>query len=264
METNNYTLGRGELHFGQFKTGTQTPRGERYLGNTPEFSLTISAENLDHFSSDEGVREKDQSIAVQTNRSGALTTDNINADNVALFFFGEKLDLAIAAATVAAEAIADVEKGLTYQLGVSDTHPSGARGLDLFATGPDVNVEVKKGATTLVEGTDYTIDMALARLTILEAGSLIDGDDITVGYKVKAQSRERIISGSQAVEGSLRFIAKNPVGAIIDYFMPWVKVTPNGDYSLKGEDWQQIPFNIEVLKKTGLEAVYADGRPVFS
>ena len=34
----NFTLGRGQLHFGQFKDGTQAPQGERYFGNTPDLS----------------------------------------------------------------------------------------------------------------------------------------------------------------------------------------------------------------------------------
>ena len=42
--------------------------------------------------------------------------------------------------------------------------------------------------------------------------------------------------------------------------MPYVKISPNGDYALKGDEWQQIPFNIEILKKTGFEALYSDGR----
>ena len=44
--------------------------------------------------------------------------------------------------------------------------------------------------------------------------------------------------------------------------MPSVKLSPNGDYALKSDEWQQIPFNVEILKPEGMEAVYADDRPV--
>lgn len=262
-DKDNYVLGKGEIWFAPFKVGTQVPRGERYFGNTPEFALTIEAENLEHYSSDRGIREKDDSVVLETTRSGSLTTDNIAPDNVALFFFGQKLNIAIAATTVTNEALADVEPGLTYQLGAGPAHPAGHRGLVVHTTGtPDKKVIVMKGVTELVEGTDYTIDMTLGRLTFLTGGAIVDGDDLTVSYKVGAQTRERIISGSSAIEGAMRFIARNPKGKLVDYFLPWVKITPNGDYALKGDEWQQIPFNIEALRKSGFEAIYADGRPL--
>jgi hypothetical protein len=258
---NNYTLGRGQLWFGKFLAATQTPEGERYLGNTPEYNMTIEAEYLDHFSSEQGIKEKDESIPLQVTRTGSMTTDNIDPKNVALFFFGSASVLAQGAVTVTDEVLT-VIPGLTYQLGVSNSLPAGHKGLDLFSAGPDVKVVVTNnaGTTTYAEGTDYTIDMELARLTILSTGTIVAGN-IKVDYKVLAKSRDRVISGSQAIEGSLRFIAVNPKGANFDYFMPWVKITPNGDYSLKGEEWQTIPFNVEILKKTGLEAIYLDGRP---
>lgn len=257
----NLTLGRGEVHFAQFKPGTQVPKGERYFGNTPELNLTINAQTLDHFSSDRGIREKDNSVTLETTRTGSTITDNINPDNVALFFFGSVEDLAIASVTVTDELLNDVELGLTYQLGTSGAHPSGHRGLDEVASG--VNVIVSVGDDTIVAGSNVTVDMELGRLTVLaDATDIVDGDDLKIDYKVKAQTRTRIISGTQAIEGSMRYISKNPVGKLIDYFMPWVKITPNGDYALKGEEWQQLPFTLEVLKKPGLEAIYADGRPL--
>lgn len=69
-------------------------------------------------------------------------------------------------------------------------------------------------------------------------------------------------SGAAAIEGSLRFISFNPKGDKIDYFMPKVSITPNGDFAMKGDDWQILPFTIEVKKKGELAAIYADGRPL--
>jgi hypothetical protein len=260
-ESMNYTLGRGQLHFGKFLAGTQTPEGERYFGNTPEFSMTIEAEYLDHFSAEEGIREKDESVPLQVTRTGQLTTDNVIPPNIAIFYFGSASVLAQGAVTVTDEVLT-VIPGLTYQLGTSALLPAGHKGLTFHSTGPNVNVVVtdSAGTTTYVEGDDYEINMELGRLTILEDGDIAAGN-IKVDYKVAAKSRDQVISGSSPIEGSLRFIAVNPTGKNFDYFMPWVKITPNGDYALKGEEWQTIPFNLEILKKTGLEAIYLDGRP---
>jgi hypothetical protein len=252
--SNNYTLGRGELHLARFKAGTQTPEGERYIGNSPEFSLNVEAETLDHYSSDRGIREKDDSIETQVNRMGSFVTDNVNPKNLALFFFGTDQVLTVAAAANQTESLADVVPGLFYQLGTSAASPSGARNI--------TNLVIKKGAAVLVLGTDYLADLALGRIEIIEDGAtIISGDDLTAEYTIAASTRERVISGNKPVEGSLRYIAFNPKGKQQDFFLPWVKITPNGDFNLKSDEWQQISFKVEALKKPGLEAVYIDGRP---
>lgn len=256
---NNYTLGRGELHFASFLTATDTPGGERYIGNSPEVSFTIETENLDHFNSDHGVREKDESIPLQTNRTGAFTTDNVSPENLALFFLGSSTALAVVGATVTDESITGVQPGLHYQLGRTANDPVGARGLD-DSSPPSVTDDPM--TTTYVEGTDYTIDLALGRITILEGGGIAADDDILVTYTTLSSTRPRIISGSKPVEGALHYIADNPAGENFDVYFPWVKLTPNGDYNLKGDEWQTIPFNIEILKQSGKEAVYIDGRAV--
>lgn len=261
-DTNNYVLGKGELYFAPFATGTQVPAGERYLGNTPELALTIETQDLDHFSSDRGIREKDDSVVLEVTRRGNFTCDNIDPKNLAVFFFGAASKLAQSAGTFTDEPIPNVVLGSYYQLGVSDINPTGVRKLDNQATGPTVHILLKKGATTFVEGDDYEIDMDLARVQILEDGDIEEGDDLTVTYKTLAATRDHVISGSAAIEGTLRLVARNPKGANYDYFLPWAKLTPNGDFALKGEDWMTIPFNIEALRKTGLEAIYLDGRAV--
>lgn len=255
-ETMNYTLGRGEIHFAQFKSGTQRPGGERYFGNTPELSYTAEQENLDHYSSDRGVRVKDQSVLLQLDYSGSMTTDHISPENLAIFFLGESMVTTIAAATGETDTFEDVVQGYSYQLGTSDLTPAGARQVS--------NVVVVDGgspATTFVAGTDYVLDAELGRITVLEGGSIANGANLSVTFDIGAHSRKRIISRSNTIEGALRFIAKNPAGEQIDYFMPWVKITPNGDFAIKADEWQTLPFTLEILKKGSLEAIYMDGRP---
>lgn len=255
-ETMNYTLGRGEIHFAQFKTGTQVPGGERYFGNTPELSYTAEQENLDHYSSDRGVRVKDQSVLLQLDYSGAMTTDHISPENLAIFFLGESMVTTIAAATGETDTFTDVVQGYSYQLGTSDETPAGARQVSNVVVS-DAGVP----ATVFVAGTDYVLDAELGRITILEGGGITDGLDLSVTFDIGAHSRKRIISRSNTIEGALRFIAKNPAGEQIDYFMPRVKITPNGDFAIKSDEWQTLPFTLEILKKGSLEAIYMDGRP---
>lgn len=248
--SNNYVLGRGKLHFGQFRRGTQVARGERYLGNTPELGFSAEQENLDHYNSDEGVRVKDESVVLQLDYMGSFITDNISPENLAMFFLGEHASLTVTAATEQTNTFSDIEPGLTYQLGATLASPSGARMV--------ANVSVAGAA----EGVDYTVDNELGRITVLDDSSVLSaGTELTVTFDIEAHTRNRVISKADTIEGELRFIAINATGANVDYFMPWVKITPNGDYALKGDEWQQLGFNIEILKKAGREAIYMDDRP---
>lgn len=256
FETRNYTLGRGEVHFAVFGPG-QIPGGERYLGNTPAFSFSTEIENLDHYNSDRGIREKDESIVLQVDRAGSIVCDNIAMENLAMFWFGEAITVTTVAATAQVETLASVSPGLGYQLGMSDAAPAGVRMVENVV----LEVDVGGTATALVEGTDYTVDAERGRVTFLDGGQVTDGDEVSATYDVGGYTMPRVISGSQPIEGALRFIAYNPAGKQIDYYLPWVKITPEGDYELKGDDWQQMTFSMEILKKPGREAVYADGEP---
>jgi len=259
---NYYTLGRGKVHFARFKPGTNIPDGFRYIGNTPEFNLTIESQTLDHYSSDEGIREKDDSVPLEVNRTGALTTDNIDPQNVALFFFGESSVITQAVVASTAETITGITLGRSYKLGSTTLNPAGAFGINT------VGLTVEKVGTpnvALVEGTDYSIDLNLGVVTILETATLIAaGGVLEVNYAVRGSTRERVISGSEPVEGAMMYITKNPKGPDSIYYLPYTKITPNGDYALKGDEWQTIPLSLEILKLPDSEAIYRDGVPAYA
>lgn len=254
---NNYTLGRGELHFAMYKTGTTMPGGERYLGNSPELSYSATQESLDHFNSDRGVRVKDASVTLQQDYAGALSLDDIDMKNLALFFLGDAATLTVASRTVAAEPINGVELGLSYQLGTSAADPAGVRKVSAVTV-----TNSTTAANAPVAGIDYVLDPVRGRITVLDSATKIKaGDNLSVAYTVDASTRDRVISKSKTIEGALRYIANNPAGKDIDFFMPRVKLTPNGDFNIKGDDWQTLSFTLEILKKGALEAIYADGQP---
>lgn len=379
MATKNYTLGRGKVYFSRFKTGTQVPEGFRYIGNTPEFNLTIESEELDHYSSDGGIREKDDSVPLEVTRNGSMITDNIDPENVALFFFGTASTVTQASVVKTPEEFTGVKVGHKYKLGISDSNPGGYFGIsptgfevsdgesngpatgtitfsgtgsaddtvtvgttvytlkaapsaayevdigsDATETGANLAAAINAGAgagtaygtgteahplvsasaaagvvtvTALNDGTagnsialaksgtdiavsaaamaggtgmtyvldtDYSVDFTMGLVEILSGGSIADGDDITIEYAVRGSTRSRVISGSEPVEGAIIYEANNPKGDDHHYYLPYTKITPNGDYALKGDEWQQIPFNIEALKPTTGEAIYMDGVPAYS
>lgn len=271
-ETQKYTLGRGEVFFNKFKPGTNIGEGERYLGNTPEYSLTNDVETLDHFNSDRGLREKDESVLLEISSSGSMTCDNISGDNVALFFLGNLLTKSSTSVTAQKEVFTSWKRGYTMQLGTTDTTPTGVRKVSNVKVGKaasnatiDMSSDISSmsGVTVIDAAGNYEVDTELGRLYLEPTSAEINGDiKLVVQFDVAAQSRQMVVSSNDVVQGSLRFVAHNAKGENKDYFFPKVTLSPDGDYNLKGDDWQSMGFTFEALKLPGRERVYIDIRAV--
>ncbi|WOE76321.1 hypothetical protein [Alterisphingorhabdus coralli] len=250
----NQTLGRGEVHFSKFKPGTLEPEGFRYLGDTNDFNLTANTEELPYYSMDRGTKVKTKSVTLQVDHNGNFTCTDISLDNLAFFFMGLSLTNTQAGATGVTETIEGVQLGLSYQIGQTAQSLLGVRSVTLNTA--------TVGATPLVEGTDYQLDAPRGILTILEGATNVSaGASVELNYDVAAVNVDRTISGNTQIEGAIRFDAYNAEGDDKDYRMLYVRLSPNGDLALKGDDWMTTPFNVECLRPPGMEAIYVDGQP---
>lgn len=262
----NYTLGRGRLFAARYTAAqvsagivasTLPEGGYVYIGNTPEVSITSEEETLDHFDSDSGVRTKDDSVSLQVNRTGSFITDNINATNLAMLFLADGVNsVTQSAATAATYVFPRAARGSFVQVGETASLPTGVRNIS--------NVSVRTGAgftTVVTPAGNYEVDEENGRIYILPGAPGIANDtDIQITYDAAAGTREQVISKSRSIYVALHYVADNPRGTNRDVKMPLVKLAPDGDYALKGDDWQQISFSMEILKKGSLEALYIDGR----
>lgn len=247
----NYTLGRGRLYFDKFLTGTQTKTGQRYFGNTTEINMTSDSETLEHFDSDAGIKQKDASVLLSLSRTGSFITDHSNPANLALFFLGTESVVSQAATTGISDSYPNVILGQRYQIGVTAGSPPGVRNVTNFVSG------------ALVAGTDYTLDAATGGVVFLPTGSVVAGATVAATYDTAVTSYNRVVTASSAqVFGALLYIANNPFGENFDYYWPYVSIKPDGDFALKGDEWQQIGFGFEALKlDDATEVLYINGRP---
>lgn len=250
---NNLVLGRGKVYFDRFAPGTTTKTGERYMGATPAFGATAETQELDHYSSEEGLKVKDESVTVQIDYSGTLTVENMNGANTALFFYGDSETATVAAAVGEVETFTAIP-GLFYQLGSTAAKPEG---VELVSNVTITNVG---GTVTYLAGTDYEVDLDEGFFEVLETGSIAAAAPIVVTYDLAAQTQDRVISGSTPISGALRFRSRNAIGEQRNFYMPKVTLRPNGEYALKGEEWQNIAFNVDILKAGNLANVFASGR----
>lgn len=252
-EGKDYVVGKGRVFFAAFNEGTKIAGPERYLGNTPELSTSSDESTLDHFDADSGLNVKDESVTIEKNITGSLVTDHISPENVAMFFGGTVGETVIAAATGLTETHTNV-RGRYIQLGINTANPTGAR--DIAA------LVIKVGAVTIAQPTNYAADLELGRVYIEpDAPDIEDTDPVIFQFNIAGSTRTQIVGSGAEVRGALRFISANPVGSQTDYYWPYVKLTANGDFALKSDEWMNIPFNFEVLKLDATtERVYAERR----
>lgn len=254
---NNLAIGKGELWFAPFKTGTQTPDGFYFVGNCPEITLNREADLLPHFDSTKGFRRKDEEITIESRMTGSIVCDDVRPQTAALFLMGQEVTLTVASATGLTTTIVGARKGRTYQVGETASQPSGARQIASVV----VHLTATP-ATVYVLGTDYTVDLDLGLVTILPGGSITENANLDIDYNQAVHTRQQVIASDNEAQGAMKYISYNPIGQKLDYFMPWVKVRPNGDISLISEEWMTIPLNIEALYKGDLSLCYLDGRPL--
>lgn len=254
----NFVLGAGRLYFDpEDSDGNLT--GERYLGNTPGFEIQVESENVELWDSDGPIAEKVEDVTTQVTRATTIQCNNINDANLALFVVGSMDDVVSTADSVTAEPIGggqDLVGGRYYQLGVSSDTPTGARAV--------ANVSVHDDdTTTYVEGDDYELDAELGRVYIIEGGAL-DGAPGWADYDTTEGSRTQVITGDMgAVDGALRFIADNTRGRNRDLYAPRVQLRPDGSLAFKSRDeWMQMQFQAELLRRGDRAALYIDGRQV--
>ena len=245
MAETNYTLGRGIVYFSEFSSG-QTPGPFRDVGNVPELNYTIEREELEHFSSRAGARERDEVVSLSVNHALSLIFDDILADNLAAFFLSEAEEFAHGILTSQSQDISSPKADEVHFLGLSASDRIGARGVDTVAI------------AGLVLDTDYTLDADRGRIEFL----VDQAADVTVTYvRTAALTSTRIEAGSVSVEGALRFIENNAAGVNRDMIIPRCTLSPNGDFSLISDEWRQVPITVDILKPSSGALMYIDGIP---
>ena len=267
---NEYTIGRGKSYFDKFLPNTNRKTGEMYFGNGPEFTITTDTENLDHYASDYGLRVKDASVLLEAGMTGTFTCDNIAAENLALWFLGDLVNLTLTDQTGAKEVFKPVMRGKYYQIGATDDTPTGVFNIDNVVIGvadgdadivPGVgDISTLPGVTVVTATTNYELDLATGRIYIEpDSPDFAGNKQMIVQCDVAAQNRNMVIGKTNQIYGALRYIADNPVGTNKNYYFPKVALRPDGDYALKGDDWNVMSFSFEALQLNNItQRLYID------
>lgn len=254
--SNEYQIPRGRVYFDP-RNALDQLTGEEAFGNCPSFAISIETEKLEHFSSETGLREKDDSRVVQVNRTASLTCDNVSFDNLARYLSGQIETVSQTADAVSAVTMT-VVPGRYYQLGRSDTNPAGHRNISALV------VTNEAGTTTYDAGDDYAVDLVKGRLQILAGGDIVAGN-IKVSYTKGVRSWKRIKTGAASeLRGAIRVVSDNAGSTNRDYYMPLVTLKPAGELPVIAEEAEYVTmeFELEVLTPANGSAIYLDDAPV--
>ena len=284
MALKNYVLGRGKLYLSRLRD-PQIPGPFRYVGNTTEFNMTAETETLEHQSSDAGINEVDDQVQLGVTRTGTFTMDDIQPENLALFFFGSATKVSQAVDTTNQTLVIEgadlkeiLERGEGHELflGVTAANPVGLRNLDVATLAlAGMNSASTKAVVTLVKDVPGTpgdweiVDAKRGIIRLLNTTKTFGTtttdavlSKITVTYKRLAFDYDQVISSGKPFEAAVKFLENNPKGRNNDWTMPFVTITPNGDLALKSEnEWRTVPFSMTIQKPSGVEAIYINGVP---
>ena len=256
---NNYVLGAGKVYFNQFKDEDPLKAmGLRYLGSTSEFNLTSETETLQHQNSEGGMRHVDMEVPLSTTMTGSLTTDNISAENMALYFSGDYSKELATAATAITQTV-KLRRGSAVLIGSTAAKPQGEAAV--------TNVKVAltaTPATTLVAGKDYDL---VGNMIVCDDGTnstALTATDVeyTITYDRSQSTRDVVVAKGNSIVGLLLFKANNGTGKNYDYLIPKCRLVANGDYAIKGgDDWQQMSMSVSVMKDGNKPMMYINGTP---
>lgn len=256
-QAQNIVLGAGHIYF-DIEDANGNLTGERYIGDTPGFSLNVESENLQTYSSDGPIAELLSDVATQVSRTTNITCRNISTSNLAMFLIGDESEVSQNSDPVVDEAINGVQQGRWYQLGQTTSDPTGARDVS------NVVVEDDSGTpTTFVLDTDYNLDLDLGRVYIIPGGGIADDTNLVIDYDKAAVTFDQISTNNLGAKvGALRFIAANTDGANRDLYVPKITMRPSGEFAMKSRsEVQQMTFEGGVGTRDTLPQVYVNGRP---
>lgn len=246
--TADYNLGRGRVYFAPL-LASGMPGAYRDLGNAPEFNINVEVETLEHQSSRQGLRVTDKEIVISQKVNLSLQLDEINFENVALFFSGTTEDdvtnVAVAGFTKYTM-IENVEKGRWYDI----VNSSDARAYDIDAS----NLTLEEGTTTLTKGStgtaDVEVDEVMGRLFFRpESANLTysgtEDIDVTLAADSGAKSIDEVKALTQtSVSGALKFLSENPANNdfMYEYQFHQVSLKAEGDFGLISDDITTMGF----------------------
>jgi len=221
----NVILGRGMLYIDNFDAaGLRT--GQQAVGNVTAFDVENKVE----------IKEKYESM----DPASSLYARGVTRQTVTLKITGDEFTIDNLARALLGTVVTDTGAGAT----ITDEAFTPAAGIllgryyDLANRNITTLTNVKQGATTLVLGTDYTIDMVKGRIYFLPAGAATPATAATCSYVYGAYTYESVsVASKGTVDAYVRFIGNPVKGPTYEAEFWHVSFTPTGSLGFIADDF---------------------------
>lgn len=239
---NYYYSGQGSLYVAKRNAATGKAEGFIAVGNVPELSIDISVDKFEHKESETGGRLLDLTIIKQKTGTFKYKLENLNLENLALGLFGES-------STVIGGTVAS---GTPENIDI----PMGAKSMRFPLANAKVAAVVVKGSdniATMLEGTDYTVDLTNGVIILPAAGAIVTAaalaaTSIKVSYTYAGYTNLESFTSAAAPERWLRFEGLNTVdnsSVIIDMYR--AQFDPLTGYSLLSDEVASVDMGGTLL-----------------
>ncbi len=248
--TDDYNVGRGKVYFAPLDANG-IPQGYRFLGNAPEFSISMETETLEHQSSTGGLKVTDKEVVISQKVNLSVSLDEVNFDNMALFFSGsgttfDNSTAAAATPVTGSDNLVVDEQGRWFDLYASNgAVTTGSSGQRIYDIGAVTVTGGASGTTPAVEGTDYEIDLKMGRIFVIDGSTVLDTanspHNISIAQNSSADtSVDEVRALTQtAVKGALKFISENPASDDhqTEFQFHQVSLKAEGDFGLISDEF---------------------------
>lgn len=183
-KTENIVLGNGVCYFAKFDANGR-PMGEEDLGEVESLTLAIESSTEKKFSMRTALRKLLREWTTQTDFAGNFTVNDMSTANLARVLAGSVTTVTQSSTPVANERIYNAESGREYQLGTSDSNPSGVRNVGSVTVSlyELENAAARANSTAVVVGQIFKsgTDVFLVTTAGTTAGSAPSYDTSDVG-----------------------------------------------------------------------------------
>lgn len=267
-DTSTYVLGRGKMYFANILSNGK-PSGYRFVGNVPEVTATVESENYEHFRSTQGLRTKDLDIIISQAVNWTASLENMDKENLALFFSAEVdssyTNPAIAGFT-AQTLVADGKLehagspsgGLFYQI----LNATGMPCVDIDNTKLTV-VSTEDTPVTLAKDTDFELDAVTGKIFFLDTAktqaivTASKGVTAALTADSSALAATRYEAGNQGetnVAIMYEVINAQTDAVELVFYLHKAGVTANGDANFISDETATLPISIAVEQNDAYDA----------
>lgn len=255
---NDIVMGRGDVIAYPLDANDLPTGGGIHLGNCPDFSVGVSTEKAEHFSSMDGLKTRDLLVVLSEQVKLSFVAEEVNEFNVQQFLkgtIGTITNPAVAGFSEINKAYSSVTLGRWYDI----VDSNGVHCYNIDAT----KLTLEKDAVsdvTLVKDTDYELDTTWGRFRLLSTATHIaTGDDLNVTLAADGTNTVatyRRVQGLTSVGSKylIQFIFKDAAhgGKKLKITFYKVSLEPNGDMALitPGGQFAQMKFDCSCEKST--------------